>query len=57
MGGIKYMYGGVTKSDNNLKQKRNIPINLSVNGENKTVVTEKISTDKKWLQPKKLMWN
>ncbi len=41
------MYGGVTKSDNNLKQKRNIPINLSVNGENKTVVTERISTDKK----------
>ncbi|HHO6516982.1 TPA: staphylococcal enterotoxin type 32 [Staphylococcus aureus] len=45
--GTNYMYGGVTKSDNNLKQKRNIPINLSVNGENKTVVTERISTDKK----------
>lgn len=43
----RYMYGGITDSSEKLSEPRNIPINLSINGKNETVVTDKVSTYKK----------
>lgn len=43
----KYMYGGVTLAGDYLEKSRCIPINLWVNGNLKTISTDKVSTNKK----------
>ncbi|WP_257009632.1 exotoxin, partial [Staphylococcus aureus] len=43
----KYMYGGVTLAGDYLEKSRCIPINLWVNGNHKTISTDKVSTNKK----------
>ncbi|HDA7819995.1 exotoxin beta-grasp domain-containing protein [Staphylococcus aureus] len=43
----KYMYGGVTLAGDYLEKSRCIPINLWVNGNLKTISTDKIATNKK----------
>ncbi|MGJ5700403.1 exotoxin beta-grasp domain-containing protein [Staphylococcus chromogenes] len=49
VGNTRYMYGGITLSGEYLPQSRNIPINLWVKGEHKTISTQRVSTNKKYV--------
>ncbi|PTH26405.1 exotoxin [Staphylococcus agnetis] len=49
VGNTRYMYGGITLSGEYLSQSRNIPINLWIKGEHKTISTKRVSTNKKYV--------
>ncbi|HDH6156129.1 TPA: exotoxin, partial [Staphylococcus aureus] len=44
---VEYIYGGITLSNDYLDNARNIPINLWINGQHKTISTDRVSTNKK----------
>lgn len=43
---VEYIYGGITLSNDYLDNARNIPINLWINGQHKTISTDRVSTNK-----------
>ncbi|HAR4955106.1 TPA: staphylococcal enterotoxin type K [Staphylococcus aureus] len=50
----KYIYGGVTATNEYLDKSRNIPINIWINGNHKTISTNKVSTNKKFVAAREI---